>query len=135
MLPYLPAFRSYFTELSETLEAGLRVVEVPLSEVECFTNTISKVQMSLSQFRKDKGIETSTINMLSMLRNDVDAVRELQEEASKFIRRWEAPEWDELDWNRVKELQLRETLEKRQKAVAVAQDATCLSCPEFPKHV
>ncbi|KAI9860242.1 MAG: hypothetical protein M1824_003242 [Vezdaea acicularis] len=134
MLPYLPAFRSYFTELSETLEARLRVVEVPLSEVECFTNTISKVQMSLSQFRKDKGIETSTINMLSMLRNDVDAVRELQEEASKFIRRWEAPEWDELDWNRVKELQLRETLEKRQKAVAVAQDATCLSCPEFPKH-
>lgn len=43
--------------------------------------------------------------------------------------------WDELDWGKVKDLQVRELLVERQKMADIAQNAQCLKCPHFLKHV
>lgn len=45
------------------------------------------------------------------------------------------PEWDELDWARVKDLQLRNILDKRREAALAVEQCTCLQCPNFVKHV
>ena len=48
---------------------------------------------------------------------------------------WSSNVYDELDWAKVKELQVRELLVERQKMATIAQNAESLSCPNFVKHV
>lgn len=40
-----------------------------------------------------------------------------------------------MDWARIKELQVRDILEKRQAQAAITQSCRCLQCPSFLKHV
>ena len=40
-----------------------------------------------------------------------------------------------MDWQRLKELQVREIMEKRQVQADIVQSAHCLQCPNFAKHV
>lgn len=59
----------------------------------------------------------------------------MQSEISKICSPWTAPYWDELDWSRIKQLSLRDTLEKRKQEIVVAQNARCVECPNFARHV
>lgn len=52
-----------------------------------------------------------------------------------MCKSWEDPAWDELDWDRVKDLQVRELLNERQTQLAIIQSCECLKCPQFLKHV
>lgn len=56
-------------------------------------------------------------------------------EISKIFESWEAPYWDELNWSRVKELAIRDTLEKRKQELVITQNARCVECPNFTRHV
>lgn len=58
-----------------------------------------------------------------------------QSEMSKICSSWTASYWDELDWSRIKELSVRDTLEKRKKEIVMARNARCVECPNFARHV
>jgi antiviral helicase SKI2 len=64
-----------------------------------------------------------------------EALKFGDKELSKHCASWEDSTWDELDWARVKELQVRDILNHRQAQAAIAQSCQCLSCPDFLKHV
>ena len=68
-----------------------------------------------------------------LIKHAVDAEAEAQ--LIKIFTSWNAAFWDELDWSRIKLLSIRDTLEAREHDLALAQDAECLMCPNFVKHV
>lgn len=43
--------------------------------------------------------------------------------------------WDELDWNRLRDLNVRDILELRRRTLAEAEAAECIECPQFVRHV
>lgn len=48
---------------------------------------------------------------------------------------WASPTWDEHEWTRVRDMTVQEILGKREQAAKTAQQAHCLECPNFVKHV
>lgn len=64
-----------------------------------------------------------------------EAVKLADKEFIPLTSSWEKPEWDELDWDRVKELQIIEVLNERRRQLEIAQACECLQCPHFLKHV
>ena len=57
-------------------------------------------------------------------------------ELSKFSSLfWTDPIWDEMELYRIKELRVRDILEKRHVQATIAQSCKCLECPNFLKHV
>lgn len=53
----------------------------------------------------------------------------------KICASWKSSFWEELDWNRIKLMSIRDTLEARKQQLQLAQGAQCLLCPSFVKHV
>ena len=47
---------------------------------------------------------------------------------------WASQHWDEVDWNKVSDLAVRDILVEREKQARIAQRAKCLDCPDFLKH-
>jgi antiviral helicase SKI2 len=59
-----------------------------------------------------------------------------EHEFARLCASWTSSHWDEIDWlDRVREIQLREALEIRRDRLVLAQSASCLTCPDFVKHV
>lgn len=57
---------------------------------------------------------------------------------SDFVKNyssWTDTLWDEQDWSKVTEMSTREIITERQKVAAICQNAKCLDCPDFLKHV
>ncbi|KAH0556316.1 hypothetical protein GP486_005759 [Trichoglossum hirsutum] len=117
LLPFLPSFRPFFGNISRShSEIGFETVNVPLNDIECMTKTIIKFDVS------------------SALKGDSDALQRGQEEVAKLFDSWMVPEWDELDWNRIKDMQLRNVLDERRKAGVCAQERRSIDCPNFLSH-
>lgn len=70
-----------------------------------------------------------------MLKKDKEAVKFAEEELLKLCSSWASAEWDELDWSRLKDLQLRTILDERKKAALAAEQRQCVQCPNFLRHV
>jgi len=64
-----------------------------------------------------------------------ESIKWAEKELTKYTNSWVDPAWDEVDWQRLKELQVREIMEKRQAQADIVQSAHCLQCPDFVKHV
>jgi antiviral helicase SKI2 len=97
---------------------NLKTCRIPLGDVECVTNTIIKVGGPIWYLNIKK-----------------EAVKFADKDLLKICQSWATPAWDELDWSRVKELQLRDALDKRHAQASIAQSCKCLDCPDFLKHV
>lgn len=70
-----------------------------------------------------------------LLTSWTEASKFADKELTKHCASWTSSVWDEIDWARIKELQVRDILEKRQKQASIAQGCKCLQCPSFLKHV
>lgn len=118
LLPYLPKFRKLFRPLPEN-KSGLRLgaAVVPLTELEAVTQTIVKQDPNQT------------------LSFDRDPPQDATEEILGLCKDWTNPAWDELDWSKVKDMAVYETLEKRKRIAETAESAACLRCPHFLKHV
>ncbi|KAI9871999.1 MAG: hypothetical protein M1830_002179 [Pleopsidium flavum] len=117
LLPYLPEFRRLFTRLpNKASEMKLRAASIPLSNVECVTRTVIKIDLP------------------SVVRKDKEAVKFAEEELVKLCSSWDTPDWDELDWARVKDLQLRNILDERKDVALAAEQCTCIQCSTFLRH-
>lgn len=118
LLPYLPDFRHLFAALpTEVAEMELKFLKVHISDIDCLTKTVVQIETD------------------SLLRSGEEVVAKLiAGELTKICPPWNQPNWDELDWSRVKELQTRVIMEHRKREAAKAQQARALACPNFVKH-
>jgi antiviral helicase SKI2 len=117
LLPYLPKYRKMFTKLPQFKKhISTKTFQIPVADLECVTKTIVK-------------------GVIPYIFEGGDSYKKAQEEIMRLCQTWELDEWNELDWSRIKDLQLRDTLAKRVDDSLVAQKAKCLQCPQFIKHV
>ncbi|PYH47598.1 SKI complex RNA helicase subunit SKI2 [Aspergillus saccharolyticus JOP 1030-1] len=118
ILPFLPRFRPFFQSLPiRAADMTLKTFKIPLTDLECITNTMIKLGGPIWYLNIKK-----------------EAMKFADKELSKFCASWTTPAWDEMDWAKIKELQVRDVLEQRQKQAAIAQSCRCLQCPDFLKH-
>lgn len=117
LLPYLPQFRPFFSGLVKTsAEMELKVCKIPLADIDCITKTMLRIEIDDLLIHKGEG------NYL------------VHEEISKVFESWQSPHWDEIDWSRIRELSIREILERRKKEQLVIDDARSVECPNFIRH-
>ena len=117
LLPYLPRFRRRFAPLPQTdAEVKLRLMLVPFSEIECLTKT--------------------------MLQADVNAIQSKEPEAMKAVKAdlmaactsWTSSTWEEADFLRIKNINVRNIIDERTKTASAAQESECVLCPTLEKH-
>ncbi|KAI5286681.1 hypothetical protein KEM54_006598 [Ascosphaera aggregata] len=117
-LPYLDRFRKNFTPLAEThKDMILETRKVALEDVECVTETVlptNRPPFTLTSPKEKQGLAKRELVPLS--------------------KQWDHAVWKELDWGRIKELQVREILAEREQQVAVIESSYCLTCPQFLRH-
>ncbi|OJK03667.1 hypothetical protein ASPACDRAFT_111566 [Aspergillus aculeatus ATCC 16872] len=118
ILPFLAEFRHRFQPLpTRAADMTLKNSKIPLTDLECITNTMIKLGGPIWYLNIKK-----------------EAMKFADKELVKFCASWTQPAWDEMDWTRIKELQVRDILEKRQQQATIAQSCRCLQCPNFLKH-
>ncbi|KAF3029433.1 hypothetical protein E8E15_010071 [Penicillium rubens] len=118
ILPFLPLFRPYFQPLPNRVEKmSLRICKIRLSDVECLTNTLVKM--------------TKPIWYLNIKK---EAVQWAEKELPQYTNSWINAAWEEIDWQRIKEMEIRDILDKRQAQAEISQSCTCLQCPNFADH-
>ncbi|EEH44136.1 SKI complex RNA helicase subunit SKI2 [Paracoccidioides brasiliensis Pb18] len=118
ILPYLPEFRHLFSPLStEPFEMVLKTYKIALEDLECVTSTVLKI-----------GGPTWYLNIKK------EALKVAQKDLVPICCSWKTSSWNELEWDRVKELQVVEILNKRKEQEAIIEACECLRCPQFLKH-
>ncbi|KAL4914727.1 armadillo-type protein [Aspergillus aurantiobrunneus] len=118
ILPFLPAFRGFLSPLpTRAVDMTLKVVKIPITDIECITNAVVKLSGPSWYLNIKK-----------------EAIKFADKELSKLCSSWTTPTWDELDWARIKELQLRDILDKRREQANIAQSCNSLKCPHFLRH-
>jgi antiviral helicase SKI2 len=95
----------------------IRGALIPITAIECVTKSQVKFDVSAA------------------LRADTVTLQAAKEELNALTGDWNKPEWRELDWTKIKNLQFLEILEARKQQSERAQDSVCISCPNFAKHV
>ncbi|KAJ5215861.1 uncharacterized protein N7498_002268 [Penicillium cinerascens] len=117
ILPFLPKFRPFFQQLPDKAASmHLKVCKIPLSDLECVTNMQVKAGGPIWYLNIRK-----------------EAAKFADKELTKYLS-WTHNAWDEMDWSRIKELQVRDILDKRNAQAKIAQSCHCLQCPNFLKH-
>lgn len=117
LLPYIPQFRPYFSDLAKTLgEMELRVFKISLADIDCITKTMVRVK----------------VDDLLMYQEEGNGL--MDREVSKIFESWQAPCWNEMDWSLIRELSIRETLEKRKNEHLIVDSARSVQCPKFIRH-
>ncbi|TKA50013.1 hypothetical protein B0A49_11726 [Cryomyces minteri] len=117
LLPYLPRFRRRFTPLPQkSSDMTLKQAFVPLSDIECLTRTIVQVDMS------------------RILNNELEALEAAKAELLLPCSSWTSSDWQELDWDRVKDMSFRNVLDERSKVATAAQERQCVLCPNLENH-
>jgi antiviral helicase SKI2 len=117
LLPYLPKYRSMFTKMPQFKKhISQKTLQIPLADLECITETLTK-------------------GVIPQIFEGGEGYNKAKEELMRLCSSWELDEWNEMEYSRIHNLQLRETLVKRMEESVVAQKAKCLQCPQFIKHV
>lgn len=117
LLPYLPKYRKLFSSLPQNKRhISTKVLHIPVADLECLTSTIVK-------------------GVIPEVFDGGDGYIGAKDELWRLCSSWELNEWNELDFSRIKDLQLRDILSKRVEVTSSCQKANCLQCPQFTKHV
>lgn len=117
LLPYLPGMRNFFSPLpTEASRVKSGVTQILLDDVECVTQTVVKVDLR------------------SLLSSELVQKQFAEEEFVKVLSSWISTAWDEQDWSKVNDLQVRELLAERNSLARVVLNSRCLECPNFVKH-
>jgi len=70
-----------------------------------------------------------------MLTAELDALKLAENQLIPLCQSWNYEDWDEFDYDRIKNLNFREIELARHKAGREATSRECLKCPDFLKHV
>ncbi|KFX88195.1 hypothetical protein V490_07774 [Pseudogymnoascus sp. VKM F-3557] len=116
LLPFLPEYREMMTKLPQAKKhISTKTLWVPVTDLICVTKTTLK-------------------GIVPEIFQGGDGYNAAVAELSRLCQSWSLPEWDELDWSKIKDMTTRELLEKRRQVAEAAQQGACISCPEFLKH-
>jgi len=116
LLPNLPDFRPKFTKLPQAKkQIAWKVLQIPLHDIEYLTKTIVK-------------------GIIPEVFTGGDGAQKAKEDLLNLCKSWSNDEWNEMDFSKVHDMQLRDILAKRVEQAAIAQKAVCLDCPQFIKH-
>ena len=117
-LPYLGAFAGSFVPLPKKFaDLSLKTVFVPLSDIECVTETIVKSDAPLKALsNKKEGRQLASDQLLPL------------------VQSWSFQDWDEVNWRKIKDLTVQNLLDERKKIAEEAQNKKCLTCPKFLQH-
>ena len=117
VLPNLPSFRKWFTKIPLGKKGvAWKNMTVLVSDLECVTQTIVK-NVIPDIWQGGEGYETG------------------KAELNRLVSSWTGEEWNEIDWTRVKNMQLRELMGQRVELAKTAQKSKCLKCSKLLKHV
>ncbi|KAI4290502.1 MAG: hypothetical protein L6R35_000226 [Caloplaca aegaea] len=117
LLPYVPGFREFFSPPPARIaKAEMKIVRVPLTDVECFTKTVVKADLD------------------GLLHGHEAALKSAEAEFGVTCSSWQSKAWDELDWSRLKDLHVRDILEHRQQCRSQTEAVQCIECPQFVRH-
>ena len=115
LLPYAESMQRYFGPF---LNTQARVIKVPVSNLECITTTAARVK-----------------GQVWYLKIKSESAKIAERELSKLCQTWTLPEWNEYNYlARIKEVQIRDTIELREQYRETINASHCLSCPDFVKH-
>ncbi|KAL1311355.1 hypothetical protein AAFC00_001529 [Neodothiora populina] len=119
LLPYLDRMRHRFTPLPPTeAELKLRVVLIPFSEIECLTATVCQ-----------------DVDVSGVQSKEPEAMSRAKELLLRAGSSWTSATWQEIDFSRIKDMNIRQLLDGRSKVAAAAQEGeSCLVCPDLPRH-
>jgi antiviral helicase SKI2 len=118
LLPYLESFADMFAPLPQTTkDISLRSTVVPISDVECVTETVVK--------------SDGTFKGLS---NKKEKQKLAEDHLIPLCKSWTYRDWEEVNWRKIKDLSLQNILDARAKEAAEAQNRKCLTCPKFMQH-
>ncbi|KAL5349704.1 Antiviral helicase ski2 [Pseudogymnoascus australis] len=116
LLPFLPEYREMMTKLPQAKKhISTKTLWVPVTDLICVTKTTLK-------------------GIVPEIFQGGDGYLAAVAELSRLCQSWTLPEWDELDWSKIKDMTTRELLEKRRQIAEAAQQGACISCPDFLKH-
>ncbi|KFH42552.1 putative ATP-dependent RNA helicase-like protein [Hapsidospora chrysogenum ATCC 11550] len=115
LLPFIPSFRKYLHKLPQGKKRiQIKTLHVPLSDIECLTKWVTK-DILPHVFQSGEA--------------RINADRQLQELCAAWDDRW-----DEMDFGKVKSLQLQELMEKRVSLAKTVKESPVTKCPAFLKH-
>jgi antiviral helicase SKI2 len=142
-LPYLSTFAELFAPLeSNPKSMKLKVEAIPLTDVECVTETIIKVRPFLLNRLEDyAGMSTKDIYLTiqidtsAVLKKTPEALALARDEFVPICKSWNYQDWEEVPWEKVKDVSFRETLDKRRELAAKIPGYACRQCPKFLEHV
>jgi antiviral helicase SKI2 len=118
LLPYLEAFAHLFTPLPQSVkELSIRVTIVPISDVECVTETLIKSD-----------------GTFKALNNKNEAQKLAEDQFIPLCKSWTYRDWEEVNWRKIKDLSLQNLLDARAKETAEAQNRKCVTCSKFLQH-
>ncbi len=136
LLPNLPIFRRFFTNLPRSAaEVSVKQATVLFTDIECVTKTIVKVIHGPRLNTSSLTAEMLQNVIPDIISTDSAKVITAKEEVVKLCQDWLSDNFEELDWVRIKDLQLRNILDSRRQAAQEASERKCLACPNFLKHV
>ncbi|KAF2084998.1 antiviral helicase [Saccharata proteae CBS 121410] len=126
-VPYLPEFARYFAPLpSDPAEMKLRIIQVPLADVEAITVSHIKVPETFS---------STSLTLAKFFRKRKEALKVARDEFSPLCKSWDYEDWSELNWFKfIKDMSIRTLIEERKKVGNIAQNRKCLQCPKFLQH-
>ncbi|POS85673.1 antiviral helicase [Erysiphe pulchra] len=116
LLPYMPRYRRLFTKLPQNKKhIHIKTLQISVSNIECITKT--------------------TVNgVIPEIFGATEEYYRAKEQLSRICESWESSVWDEVDWYKIKDVYLREMLNKREELSEIAQNSKALSCPQFINH-
>ncbi|RKF75046.1 putative ATP-dependent RNA helicase [Golovinomyces cichoracearum] len=116
LLPYTSKYRRMFTKLPQNKKLiEVKTLQVPVINIECITKTT---------------MDGVVPDIFSYGENHQKAKNQLV----NFFQSWESSEWDEMEFVRIKDLQLQEMLTEREELTRIAENSASLGCPQFIKH-
>lgn len=116
LLPYVPGFKRYFHKLPHSKKRVLiKTLHVPLSDVECLTKWVTK-------------------DIIPGVFNGGEDLLKAEKRLQEICTAWD-DRWDEMDFAKIKSLQLQELVEKRATLAKTAAESPVTRCPNFLKHV
>ncbi|GAB7350630.1 hypothetical protein MBLNU459_g1193t1 [Dothideomycetes sp. NU459] len=118
LLPYLPRFRRRFTSFPESdADMKLKLALVSFGDIECVTGTTLQADVSAIQGK------------------DPEAMKAVKDQLYSAFSSWTSSTWQEIDFSRIKDMNIRNLLDERNKAAVEAQESKqCVLCPELDKH-
>ena len=116
LLPFVPGFRKYLPKLPQGKKrTKTKTLYVPLSDVECLTKWVTK-------------------DIVPQIFQGGDALNKAEKRIQEICTAWD-DRWDELDFDKIKSLQLQELIEQRKTLVKKIEESPATKCPAFLKHV